>query len=176
MYQLILTFHRLHTYTTQLNSTYRILNQRTCKVTSSSFYGTKGSNGQVWAPNPGGRSPITKFNIELKMADKDGPNKKKQDKPTLLWVKHSTLPIFLFSFLIEHDKPKKVLDFVLRTFCYKSFLRLAANSWKKMQYIFAFNFFAPRGHFFAVLEKCHNLPQDKMKPNQSFAILFWSHF
>ena len=45
-----------------------------------------------------------------------------------------------------------------------------------MQYIFAFNFFAPRGHFFAVLEKCHNLPQDEMKPNQSFAILFCSHF
>ena len=57
-------------------STYRIIYQRTCKGTSSWFPDTKiqiaGSEPLIREADP----PITKFNVELKMADKDGPNKK----------------------------------------------------------------------------------------------------
>ena len=63
-----------HTYTTQLTLHTEFSTNEHAKGTSSWVPGTK-VNGQVWAPNPGGRSPNHEACNRSLDVGKDGPNK-----------------------------------------------------------------------------------------------------
>ena len=69
-------FHTLHTYTTQLTLHPEFSTKELAKVPHHGFLAQKGSNGWVWAPNPGGRSPHHKACNRSSYVDKDGTKKK----------------------------------------------------------------------------------------------------
>ena len=60
----------------QLNFTYRILNQRTCKGTPSRFPGTKVQMARSEPLIQEADPHIMKLALEARMKNKDGPNKK----------------------------------------------------------------------------------------------------